>query len=83
MFQLVPDSSGQNHFAEQCWKDIDVADQQKIVDRAGIRDDQLHSSKSQALQGSDFPTQIFNGVIHPHLMGLQKTIQLIAGFKPQ
>ena len=83
MFQLVPNRSGQNDSVEQSSKNVYVADQQKIVDRAGVIDDEPHSSKSQLLKRCDFPSQVLDGIVHPHIMGLQKTIQLIAGFITQ
>jgi len=40
-------------------------------------------SDSQPLQRSDFTAQIVDRVIHPHIMSLQKTVQLITGIETE
>jgi len=51
-----------------------MTDRQEIVDGAGVSNDEpAHFSDSQPLQRSDFPAQIVDRAVHPHIMGLQKT----------
>jgi hypothetical protein len=58
--------------------------QQEIVDWAGVSNDEAaHSSDSQPLKRSDFSAQIVDRVIHPDIMSLQKTVQLITSIETQ
>jgi hypothetical protein len=50
MFQLVPDDGGQNHSVEQSWKDVDMLDEDQIIDRSGIGDDELHPLESKTVK---------------------------------
>ena len=61
-----------------------MTDQQEVVDGAGVSNDEAtHSSDSQPLKRSDFSAQVVDRVIHPYIMSLQKTVQLITSIETQ
>ncbi len=65
MFQFIPDDGGEDHFFKQGWKNVDMPDQDQIVDRAGVGDDQLHPSESQTLEILHIAAHILNGDVGP------------------
>ena len=50
MFQLIPNDGGQDHSVKQSRKDIDMANQQQVIDRTRVGDDEPHPSESQTLK---------------------------------
>ena len=83
MSQLIHDDRGQDYSLKQCRKDIDVPDEQKVIDWAGIGDDEAQSSESQPLKRCDFLPQIVDSIVHPNLMGLEEAIELVTGFEAE
>jgi len=72
-------------------QNIDVPDQNEIVDRAGVGDDEVHASGPSAFGeivmltpavqkgrevGYFFP-HIVNCGVHPNIMSLQKPVELV------
>jgi hypothetical protein len=51
--------------------------------RAGIGDDEPHRLQAKLLKAIDLTTKILNGVFNPNVMGLQKSVELVAGTKPE
>jgi hypothetical protein len=64
-------------------KDFDMPDQDQIINRAGVGDDEPHRLQAKLLKAIDLTTKILNGVFNPNVMGLQKSVELIAGAKPE
>jgi hypothetical protein len=60
-----------------------MSDQERIVDRAGVGDDKLHPSESQSLQAIDLTAEVFERVFDPDIMGLKKSVELVASSEPQ
>ncbi len=81
--QLIPDDGGEDHFFKQCWKNVDMPDQDQIVDRAGVGDDQLHLSKSKTFQILHIAVDILNGDVGPDLTSPQKVVEFVTGLKAQ
>ena len=81
--QLVFHSGWQDYFCKQRGKDFDMPDQDQIINRAGVGDDEPHRLQAKLLKAIDLTTKILNGVFNPNVMGLQKSVELIAGAKPE
>ena len=62
----------------QAWKKVNVFDEDKVVDRAGVGDHQPHGSETQALEGGAFLLKIFHGVVFVDAMGLEEAVKLNA-----
>ena len=54
-----------------------MADQDQIVDGASIRDNELQSSKAQAVKGILLAPKVLYTVLDPDAMSLQEPIKLI------
>ena len=60
-----------------------MANQEHIVDRTRIGDDEPHRSQSQALKILDLTLDIFERVVVQDAAVLEKTVQLITGAKAE
>jgi hypothetical protein len=60
-----------------------VSDQEQMIDRAGIGDDELRPSESQLFKAIDFAMNIFEGIFDPNIMGLEKPVELVPRTKPE
>ena len=56
-----------------------MSDQDQVVDRAGVGDDQLHRLEPQTLQVLKFASEFLDRVVYPHAMGLEEPVELITG----
>jgi len=83
MLQFAPNDSGQEYLLKQRGKDVDMADQDQIVDRACVGDDQLHKSESQALQVVHIAAHVLNGDVRGYPMVLQKAVEFVTGPEAQ
>jgi hypothetical protein len=59
-------------------KNFDVSDQEQVIDRTGIGDDELHPSESQPFKASDLTADVFKGVVDPDVVGFQESVELAA-----
>ena len=83
MFQFITDDSWQDNLLKQRRQNVYVPDQDQIVDRPRISNDELHPSEPQALEVLNIAAQIVDGDIGRHLMGFQKSVELVTGFETQ
>lgn len=81
--QFVPHCGGEDHFVEQCRENIDAPDEDQVIYRAGVGDDEPHSSESQALEVFDIAPDIIDCHLGPDMVGLQEAVKLVPGFKTQ
>ena len=56
-----------------------MADQDQVIDRTGIGDDQAHGLKSEIFESLPLLLEIFKRVVLKDAMGLEEAIQLDAG----
>jgi hypothetical protein len=71
-------------FLEKAGQDLDSGDEDQVVKRSRVGDNNPHSaSKAQAAQGRAFTLEIFHGVIQPNFMGLQEPVESVASLKPK
>jgi hypothetical protein len=69
---------------KQRGQEVDFVDQQQVVERPCIGDDQPHAlSKSEPLQIASLPPQIVQAVRLEYAVALQEAVQLIAGRKAE
>lgn len=67
-----------DHFVKQRREDIDLTDQEQIVGRAGVGDDQPHPLESQSVKSLDVAMQVLNGeVFDQDAIGFQESIQSV------
>ena len=70
----------QDHLVKQRREDIDMTDQEQIVDRSGVGDDQPHLLKSQSLKSLDVAMQVLDSeVVDQDAIGFQESIQSVTG----
>ncbi len=81
VFQFVPDDGGKITLLKSAGRMSIWPRHDQIVDGAGVGNDQLHPSESEALQILNITAHILSGDICLDLMGHQKSIQFIAGFQ--
>ena len=60
-----------------------MPNQDEIVDRAGVGDDQLHPSESQTLEILQIAAHILNGDVGPYPMGLQEAVEFVTRLEAQ
>jgi len=71
-------------FLEKAGQDLDSGDEDQVVKRSRVGDNNPHSaSKAQAAQGRAFTLEIFHGVIQPNFMGLQEPVESVASLNPR
>ena len=71
-------------FLEDAGQNLDSLYEDQIVERSRVGDHHSHlGSKTQAPQGRAFTLEIFQGVIQPYFMGLQKTVEFVASSQAQ
>ena len=68
----------QRDFFRHAGKKIDLTDQDQIIDRAGIGNDQPHRSEPELFEGLPFLFKIFERVLLIDAMGLEKAVQFDA-----
>ncbi len=69
------------HFFKQCRKEVDAPDQNQIVQRVGVGDNEPHASEPQASQGFSSTLKIFHGVVFIDVVSLQEAVNFIPRFK--
>ena len=57
--------------------------QDQVVDRPGIGDDEPQRLESQLFQSVTIPLEVFHGVVFVHAMGLEESIEPVPGSKAQ
>jgi len=58
-----------------------VSDQNQIIQRASVGDNEPHASEPQAFQSFPFALKIFHGVVFIDVVSPQEAVNLIAGVK--
>jgi hypothetical protein len=69
---------------EKAGHTVDSVDEDQVVERSRVGDDNPHSvSKAQSPQGRAFPLEVFQGVVEPHLMSLEKAVEFMASLQTE
>ncbi len=82
--QLRNDGLRNNDFAKKLRQELNGVDQDQLMPRPGVRDDDPHTaSKSEPKDVFDLPLDVSNGVILIDPMRLEEAVKLVETLKPQ
>ncbi len=83
MFKLVEDGHWQHDAAEQNGQNFDGADQNQIVRRPGVRDDQHATSNTKLVQYPTLAAQIRVGVRFVNAVRLEEAVDVVENLEPE
>jgi hypothetical protein len=74
MTEFRADDGGQDDFVEESKEEIDLVDQQQVIDRAGIGDNDRHLLESEPFEHGCIPVCVSRRILDPDIVGFEESI---------